>query len=42
MLYEEFDGVCPYCNKAININNLINGADEIEHILPRSDSFNDS
>lgn len=42
MLYEEFNGLCPYCNKSININYLINGSDEIEHILPRSDSFNDS
>ena len=42
MLYEEFNGLCPYCGKSININSLINGSDEIEHILPRSDSFNDS
>ena len=42
MLYEEFNGLCPYCNKEININSLINGSDEIEHILPRSESFDDS
>lgn len=42
VLYEEFNGLCPYCNKEININNLISGSDEIEHILPRSNSFNDS
>lgn len=42
MLYEEFDGLCPYCNNQITLKYLINGSDEIEHILPRSDSFDDS
>ena len=42
MLYNEFSGVCPYCNKSININQLLNGSVEIEHILPRSESFDNS
>ena len=42
MLWNEFNGLCPYCNKAVNINSLINGSVEIEHILPRSASFDNS
>ena len=42
MLWNEFSGVCPYCNKSVNINYLLNGSYEIEHILPRSESFDNS
>lgn len=42
MLWNEFDGLCPYCNKSVNVNSLISGAVEIEHILPRSESFDNS
>lgn len=42
MLWNEFNGLCPYCNKTVNINSLINGSVEIEHILPRSESFDNS
>lgn len=42
ILYKEMNGQCPYCNKPIDIKYLINGSGEIEHILPRSDSFDDS
>mgnify|MGYP004536020093 FL=1 len=42
MLYEETNGSCMYCNKPININDIINENYEIEHILPLSKSFNDS
>lgn len=43
MLYEEINGICPYCNKVqIKLDDVINNKIEVEHILPRSQSFNNS
>lgn len=42
MLYNETNGHCIYCNKPININELMIVGYEIEHILPYSKSFDDS
>jgi CRISPR-associated endonuclease Csn1 len=44
MLYNELDGICPYCGKPFKdgLNSIIKSNIEIEHILPLSKSFNDS
>lgn len=42
MLFEEINGHCPYCGKAININDVINNTVEVEHIIPISQSADDS
>lgn len=43
MLFEEINGQCPYCGKAvININDVINNTVEVEHIIPISQSADDS
>ena len=42
MLFEETNGQCPYCGKAININDVISNTVEVEHIIPISQSADDS
>ncbi len=42
MLFNELNGMCPYCGKPININDVLNSTVEIEHILPLSQSANNS
>ena len=42
MLYNETNGHCAYCGTTIDINELIKGSIETEHILPRAESFNNS
>lgn len=42
ILFEEIDGHCPYCGKAININDVISNTAEVEHIIPISQSADDS
>lgn len=42
MLWNEFGEVCPYCNNQVNINYLLSGSYEVEHILPQSASFDNS
>ena len=42
MFYQEINGVCPYCGKPININDVLNNTVEVEHILPISQSGDDS
>ncbi len=42
MLYRELDEMCPYCGKHLNINDVLNDIVEIEHILPISQSADDS
>lgn len=42
MLYEEMDGRCPYCDKPVDLKSFINGSYEVEHILPLSQSSDDS
>lgn len=42
MLFEETNGHCPYCGKGININDVINNSVEVEHIIPISQSADDS
>lgn len=42
MLYNEINGHCAYCNKPIDLNDVVHGIIEVEHILPRSKSFDDS
>ena len=42
MLYNEINGHCAYCNKPINLNEVIYGVIEVEHILPKSKSFDNS
>lgn len=42
MLYNETNGHCMYCNKPLDINNILTDGVQIEHILPISKSFDDS
>lgn len=42
MLYEEIEGECPYCGNHLDIMQVINGVIEVEHILPKSKTFDDS
>ncbi|MEG1010100.1 MAG: type II CRISPR RNA-guided endonuclease Cas9, partial [Clostridia bacterium] len=42
MLYKETNGHCIYCNKVINLNDVVNNSLEVEHILPISKSFDNS
>lgn len=42
MVYNETNGHCIYCNNPIDINEIINPKYEVEHILPYSNSFDDS
>ncbi len=41
-LYEETNKKCLYCGQNISKADFLNGNAEIEHIIPRSRSFNDS
>jgi len=41
-LWEETDKLCLYCGQNISQQELISGLANIEHVLPRSRSFNDS
>ena len=41
-LYQETNGECPYCGKNININDVLNNTIEVEHILPISESADNS
>ncbi len=41
-LWEETDRHCLYCGKPISASDLLNGQADVDHILPRSRSFNDS
>lgn len=43
-LWDEQDGVCPYSGKVIKIEEILNRPElfEIDHIIPRSISFDDS
>lgn len=40
--YLETDGHCAYCNKPVSLNEVLNGTYETEHILPLSQSADDS
>ena len=40
--YLETDGHCAYCNKPVRLNEVLNGTYETEHILPLSQSADDS
>lgn len=43
MLYEEINGYCPYCNsQKINLKDVLDNKIEVEHILPLSQSADDS
>jgi CRISPR-associated endonuclease Csn1 len=42
MLYKETNGHCIYCNKPLNLSEVISGICEVEHILPLSKSFEDA
>lgn len=42
MLYNEMNGACPYCGTPISLNDVLNNTVEVEHILPISQSANDS
>ena len=42
MLFHEINGQCPYCNHPIQLDDVMNNRIEIEHILPRSKSFDNS
>lgn len=43
MLYDEINGYCPYCNnQKINLKDVLDNRIEIEHILPLSQSADDS
>ncbi len=42
MLFEEINGMCPYCGKPIDKNLVLNNTVEVEHILPISQSADDS
>lgn len=42
MLFEEINGQCPYCNHPISFNDVMDNRIEVEHILPRSKSFDNS
>lgn len=42
MLFHEINGQCPYCNHPINLDDVMNNRIEIEHILPKSKSFDNS
>ena len=42
VLYEEINGQCPYCGKSLDIMQVLNGGVDIEHILPKSKTFDDS
>lgn len=42
MLYYEINGQCPYCNRPISLNDVMDGRIQVEHILPLRESFNDS
>ncbi len=42
MLYYEIDGQCMYCSKPITLDEVLSAGFDIEHILPYSQSFNDS
>lgn len=41
-LWEETNKCCLYCGKNITFSQLYNGETEIEHILPKSRTFNDA
>lgn len=42
MLFEELNGQCPYCGRPIDLNKVLNNTLEVEHILPLSQSADDS
>ncbi len=42
MLYFEINSECPYCGNHIPINDILNGNAQTEHILPLSQSSDDS
>ncbi len=43
MLYEEINGYCPYCNtQQIKLKDVLDNRIEVEHILPLSQSADDS
>jgi len=42
VLWEETSKICLYCNQPITASQFLNGDGELEHILPKSRSFNDS
>jgi len=42
ILWEENSKECLYCNKTINGSDMLNGNADIEHILPKSRSFNNA
>lgn len=42
MLFEELNGACPYCGKPIDLNQVMNNTVEVEHILPLSQSADNS
>ncbi len=42
MLYDELNGHCAYCNEPLDLNEVISGSIEVEHILPLSKSFDNS
>ncbi len=42
MLYKEINGQCPYCNRPIRLDDVMHGRLQVEHILPISESGNDS
>lgn len=41
-LWKEQDGVCLYCGTAVSLRDAFSGNAEIDHILPYSQSFDDS
>lgn len=42
LLWKEQDEFCPYCGDKISLNQLFNGESDIDHILPRWRSLDDS
>lgn len=42
MLFHEINGQCPYCNHPIRLDDVMHNRIEIEHILPRSESYDNS
>ena len=42
MLFHEINGQCPYCNQPIRLDDVMHNRIEIEHILPKGESFDNS
>ena len=41
-LLEHQGNLCPYCNKPINVSDIVTGYADIDHIFPKDDTFDSS